>query len=218
MLNNRGENMANLNIWNKKDFQMCRAGAKCKTLATVRQIKKCIKWSYQRITRGYAECDKWSIDNYLQIIIPDMLQDLRDDRMGSPGFLGENYVNDKGVVVNDTCHEEWNKILDRMIFLWRETNEETCTMKNPYEEEYMNAFTEFIEKYGLFGEKLQTEDEQETARKSGMRRFHSMKELPEYKEICDKYSNEEDNIKKYRTKSKDEALDMLKEYFYCLWD
>ena len=38
-------------------------------------------------------------------------------------------------MVNDTCHEEWDKILERMIFLWRETDEESCSKKNPYEEE-----------------------------------------------------------------------------------
>jgi len=52
--------------------------------------------------------------------------------------------------VNDTCHAEWDIILERMIFLWRETDEETCSKK--------------------------------------------------------------------REKCKDEAIDMLKEYFFSLWD
>ena len=53
---------------------------------------------------------------YLQRLIPDMLQDLRDNRSGSPGYLGDNYKNEEGILVNDTCHAEWDKILDKMIF------------------------------------------------------------------------------------------------------
>ena len=45
-----------------------------------------------------------------------------------------------------------------------------------------------------------------------------MDELPAYKEIYDKYHEEESRIEKYREKSQGEALDMLKEYFYYLWD
>lgn len=121
--------------------------------------------------------------------------------------------------MNDTCHEEWDKILERMIFLWRESNECTCTMKNPYEEEHSKAHKEFIEKYGLLGEKLQTEEElEDNRRRGGGGTVHFMKELPEYKEISDKYLEEERKLEEYRNKSKDEALGMLKEYFFDLWD
>ena len=82
-----------------------------------------------------------------------MLQTLKDTRMGSPGFLGENYTDEDGMLVNDTCHEEWDSILDKMIFLWREAREETCSKKNIYDEEHSKA----------------------------------MDELPEYKDISDKY-------------------------------
>ena len=54
--------------------------------------------------------------------------------MGSPAYLGQNYTNEEGILVNDTCHEEWDKILDQMIFLWREIDENTCSQKNPYDE------------------------------------------------------------------------------------
>lgn len=43
-------------------------------------------------------------------------------------------------------------------------------------------------------------------------------ELPEYKEISDKYREEEKRLEEYRRKCKDEAIDMLKQYFYDLWD
>ncbi len=206
-------------IWNKEDFQMCGLGEESKIIAEIKHFRKCIRWSLQRIARGYADCDKWNMYGYLQNLIPDMLQDLREDRHGSPGYLGENYTNEDGILVNDTCHEEWNKILDRMIFLWRESNEDTCTMKNPYEEEHSKAHEEFIEKYGLLGEKLQTEEElAENQKRGGGGTVHFMDELLEYKEISDKYLEEERKLEKYRNESKDKAMDMLKQYFFSLWD
>lgn len=207
------------NIWDKEGFQMCGLGEKSKTIARIKYFRKCVRWSWQRIVHGYADCDKWNMYRYLQNLIPDMLQDLRDNRHGSPGCLGRNYTNEHGILVNDTCHEEWNKLLDRMIFLWRESNEDTCTRKNPYEEEHSKAHEEFTGKYGFWGEKLQTEEELEENRKrGGGGTIHFMKELPEYKEISDKYFAESRKLDEYRNTSKNEAMDMLKEYFFSLWD
>ena len=207
------------NIWNKEDFRMCGLGKKCKLVAIIKHTWKCLKWSRQRILRGYADCDKWEMFDYLQHLIPDMLQDFRDNRTGSPGYLGENYTNEEGILVNDTCHEEWDKILDQMIYLWKESTEDTCTRKNPYAEEYYKAHREFDKKYGVFGEKLQTEKELEENRKrGGGGKIHFMFEVPEYKDISEKYMEEEHRIDEYRSRCKDDALDLLKEYFFSLWD
>lgn len=206
------------NIWKKEDFQMCGLGEKSKFAAKIKHFKRCIYWSWQRITRGYAECDKWNMYVYLQNLVPEMLQDLRDNRMGSPGYLGENYTNKEGILVNDTCHAEWNKILDHMIFLWRESNEETCERKNPYDEEYGKAYKEFVKRYGLFGEKLQTEEELKESQKHGSRTMHFMDEISEFKEISEKYFAEDKELGKYRERCKNEAMDLLKEHFFALWD
>lgn len=207
------------NIWEKEGFLMCGMGEKSKIIAKIKYIRKCIRWSWQRIIRGYADCDKWNMYSYLQNLIPEMLLDMRDNRHGSPGYLGENYTNAEGILVNDTCHEEWNQILDHMIFLWREANEATCVRKNPYEEEYHKEYKEFEEIYGVLGEKLQTEAElEENCKRGGGRTIHFMDELPEYREISDKYFEEERKLAEYRSRCKDEALDLLKEHFYSLWD
>lgn len=207
------------NIWDEERFFMCELGEKCMFLAQIKHIKKCIRWSYQRATRGYSDYDKWNMYSFLQNLIPEMLQDMRDNRHGSPSYLGENYTNDKGILVNDTCHDEWDKLLDHMIFLWRESAEDTCTRKNPYEEEYDKAHAEFTDKYGFLGEKLQTEDElEENQKRGGGCRMHFMSELPEYKDIWDKYNAEELELDTYRLGCKNEAMDLLKKHFYALWD
>ncbi|MBR6383637.1 MAG: hypothetical protein IKS56_06590 [Lachnospiraceae bacterium] len=207
-----------INVWNKNDFLMSGFGKKFKLFAIIKHFIRCIKWSAQRITRGYSDPDVWEFNSYLQHLIPDMLQHLKDNRMGSPGFLGENYINEEGILVNDTCHSEWDKILDKMIFLWRESEESTCSKKNPFEEEFMKAFKEFEERFGFFGEGLLTPEEKEEAKKSNYTKVHFMEELPEYKELYEKHREEDKKIEKYQNDCKDEALDMLKEYFYSLWD
>jgi hypothetical protein len=35
------------------------------------------KWFFQRGLRGYAECDHWSLDNYLNDVIPGLVRDLK---------------------------------------------------------------------------------------------------------------------------------------------
>ena len=42
------------NIWNKEDFDMCGLGKKNKFIAKIKHIKRCIRWSKQRIVRGYV--------------------------------------------------------------------------------------------------------------------------------------------------------------------
>ena len=74
-------------------------------------------------------------------------------------FIGKNYVNEDGILVNDTCHAEWDRVLDRMIFLWRESSEETCSKKNPYERKHSEAYKKFSRRFGEFGEKLLTKEE-----------------------------------------------------------
>lgn len=118
-----------------------------------------MKYARQRAERGFSDEDLWNIDDWFLTLIPEMLEKYKKKRHGSPSCLGKEYTNDEGFLVNDTCHEEWDKILDEMIHLFRECREKTCSRKNPYEDEYSKASEEFTEKYGLLGKKLRTEEE-----------------------------------------------------------
>ena len=91
-------------------------------------------------------------------------------------------------------------------------------IKTTYYDEYDKAFEEFIEKYGILGDKLRTEAELENDKKFRVRTGHFMDELPQYKEISEKYFAEEKKLEEYRNKCKDDAIDLLKEHFYALWD
>lgn len=89
--------------------------------------------------------------------------------------------------------------------------------KEPYEEEYRKALREFQEKYGWFGEGLETEVERKANKGMG-HTVHFMRELPEYREIDKNYEDEERKIAEYRRQSQDEAFEMLKRYFAHLWN
>lgn len=94
------------NIWHIKDFQECMTGKNFKIHTLIKCFCRCIRWSWQRIKRGYADCDWWNMDSYLQRLIPEMLQELRTNRHGSPAYLGEIYTDEYGIQTNHTCHAE----------------------------------------------------------------------------------------------------------------
>ncbi len=205
-------------IWNRHDFMLCCAGNGYRLRPLFRHIGWCLKWSRQRIARGYCDADMWEMYGYLQKLLPDMLQTLKDYRHSSPGYLAESGADACGARPDSVSHAEWDRILDRMIFLWKETDEEMCSRKNPCEEAYLGALFEFEKKYGILGEKLQTKEEKETSRRGGGVTVHFMDELPEYREISERYQEEARKLEKYQSDCKDEAMDMLKQYFFDLWD
>lgn len=134
------------NVWERNTFKWYYR----KPWKLPRLLFKHIKYSWQRITKGYCDKDLWSIDSWFIKIIPDMLQQFKETRKGSPGCLGQVYVDDKGITCNDICHEEWDKILEEMIFLFREMDEDECQRENPYREEHEKTRNEFEEKNGSF--------------------------------------------------------------------
>ena len=52
-----------LNIWNCHDFAMVGLGEKSRIIAMIKHSGRCLKWSRQRVVRGYAEeCKDEAID------------------------------------------------------------------------------------------------------------------------------------------------------------
>ena len=127
-----------------------------KAVGVLKCFWKDLKYSHQRLRKGYCDYDLFSIYDWFLAVMPVMLQEYKDSRIGSPGELGENYPDEHGIMQNDTCHKEWDEILDRMIFLFQEADESTCKRLNPFDDEASRIYDEFDEKYGFFGEKLQT--------------------------------------------------------------
>lgn len=184
----------------------------------IRTFAKDLKCCKQRISRGWCDADLYSIHDWFLATVPAMLEQYQKTRHGSPGILGKNYQNQDGVFVNDTCHEEWDAILERMIFLFREADEYNCQRKNPCEDEYMRMRELFDREYGCFGEKLETPEEETERMRTGAHTVHFPSEVPEYAGIDEKYRAEEKKLEAYRNQCKDEAFQMFSKWFFHLWD
>lgn len=70
---------------------------------------------------------------------------------------------------------------------------------------------EFTEKYGFFGEKLETEEEKEKEKPRTLGSFHERDS--EYAAIDKLYHDEEKRIDEYREKCKDDVFNLMKKYF-----
>lgn len=168
------------------------------------------KYSFQRITKGYCDKDVWNMYDFIQTLMPAMLSELKENRHGYPVINIED--------TSEEAEKRWDKILSKMISAWRDSGEDTCSVKNPYEEEYTKALDEFTDKYGIFGEGLKSEEEKEREKTSPGRRMHFMDELPEYKDISKKHFDYERKLDAYREQKKNEAFNLTKKYFFGLWD
>jgi len=171
-----------------------------------------LKYCRQRIMNGYCDEDLYSIYDWFLDIVPSMLEQYRRTHHGSPSVLGENYTNENGILVNDTCHGEWDTILDRIIFLFREADEITCQRKNPYEEEHIEILEKFEKDYGFFGERLETPEEKENREQTGAHTVHFPEEVPEYAGIENKYRAEAKKLEEYREECKDEAFKLFSQW------
>lgn len=120
--------------------------------------------------------------------------------------------------MNDTCHKEWDAILERMVFLFHETDEHTCQQKSPYEDEYTRMCEEFEREYGRFGEKLETPEEETERIRTGAHVVHFPSEVPEYADIDERYKEEKRKLEAYREQCKDEAFQLFSKWFFHLWD
>ena len=164
---------------------------------------------FQRLRYGYCYRDVWSIDWWFVTVIPNMIHDLRINSHGYPGYFTE--TEEENV-------QKWNRILKRMEFLFREANEETCRRKNPYQDAHAHAMEDFTRKYGMFGEKLKTQEEKEQEKKKGFSRMYTMSDVPEYKELSDQWLAAENELTAYRDRCMKEGMKLFTRYFWNLWD
>jgi hypothetical protein len=76
---------------------------------------------WQRATRGWADCDTWSLDYYLNSWMPDALRHLKKHKHGVPMAVfptEPEFIDKDGNPTEEATHiaeEEWNKIIDKMI-------------------------------------------------------------------------------------------------------
>lgn len=47
-------------------------------------VPRFIKYAWQRASRGWADCDVWSMDDWFCDVVPGMLKQLADNKLGVP--------------------------------------------------------------------------------------------------------------------------------------
>ena len=179
-----------------------------KIIKLIRQIVRDIKWSHQRIWKGYCDYDLFSIDDWFTKIMPNMLKEFKKNRHSSP--VGSNCIA-HAIFMNEEerdqdFHSEWDKVLERMIFLLGEMDDATCSQQNPYEDEYFEVVHKLMKK------------PVENADGTFTRRYPNLADYPEYRELEEKYDEEEHRVNMYRQNCKEEFFKLFDECFYDLWD
>lgn len=147
-----------------------------------------IRFCYQRITRGYADRDLYNMDNWFINTISNMLKD----------FIKQH---DEIFVSN----EEMQQKIDRICYCLKESQEDTCSKVNEYEDEYTGL---------MFGDKKLSDIMVPCEDNNKLYRFE-FGEVPD--ELRENYRNRTIQINKYRENMKNEALNLFKEIFYSLW-
>lgn len=194
-------------------------------LKLIRRYFRQRKWARQRAARGYADCDVWDIRGWFLGVFPAMLDQMAEEAHGYPVFPGRLYLpeaaeQDAGTSAKEEKEteinfEEWQALLHRMAQKFRDADEDMCSMKNPYDNEWSQAYDEFTKEYGPFGRKLEKEA---IHRKDPSIRMHFPDEFPQWKGVMDKYREKETEIAKFRQKSLDEAMELFHKWFWNLWD
>ena len=207
------------NVWRPFRKDLYREGwYNRKITGVVREFGRDLRRSYERIRKGYCDFDTFDIDSWFLGLMPAMLQEFKDNLHGCP--VSEDSLSHSLLPDGDYSDDmkKWKNTLDQMIFLLKEANEDTCSRRNPYEEEYDRICDEFYKKYGAYGEELMTEEQRKAAEQNYGRRMHFPRDVKKYRSLTDKYMKEEYDIGQYRKDCKDEFFRLFSRWFYALWD
>lgn len=84
-----------------------------------RTFLKSLKWGYQRVTRGFADCDAWNLDCYYLNLFHETLNYFAEHHCGYPG--------DKEFDID----EKWTAYLKEMAQLFFQANESNDYYSTP---------------------------------------------------------------------------------------
>lgn len=156
----------------------------------VKRFFRCIKYSIQRITRGYCDQDIWNLNNSISVYLTSTIRHLAKHHWGYPGRSGERGETD----------EDWTKCLNGIADMFEWSSEDSDFFENPYEEAH-DAIIENCHNNQNFDN-----------------RRISFVYTPEEKKIIDKYKVCLQTQYKMRQYCLKEAFKELNEIYYYLWD
>lgn len=180
----------------------------------------------QRKQKGFSDSDCWSLNYWLGDTFPKMIRNLRDMKNSYPMCKFEEVdnfpkdwleleINKMNEVfksqhydASDELFNKWYLILTRIAYCLEQTNDELVKIVNEYEDEYnKQVWGDLSFKNLLIPIKLENNTN-----------AYKLNTNEPDDEIRKKYFEKEDEIAKYRDDMKNEAFDLLKKYFWDLWD
>jgi hypothetical protein len=173
----------------------------------IKEFPQYVKHIYQRAKKGYSYRDVWSIDYWFMEIMPEMLTDLKKTKHGVP----QQFIDSESDEDFEKGKKNWEETLDRMIFCFREMNDDACSMENEYADEYRkqrdkpNEGKPFKDWFIPCGER---DGEQ----------LYRLNEGEVEPELAENYHNKILEIEEYKDKMKNEGLELFSQYFWNLWD
>ncbi len=167
-----------------------------------------IRYSLQRIRRGYSDADASGFCRWFREVVPDMLRYL-EDRWEDPEWMDDD-EKEAELKKHGGFVDESSPKVKKITELLRESSEDTREKRNPYEAEYQMAEEKFAERYGPAGEKLGLKDEDGRP----VLCFSSMD--PEFEDISDKYFEENGRLAGYEHECLEEAFRIMADVFESL--
>ena len=197
-------------------------------------LRKFKDWNFerrmanQRKKKKYADCDCWGMHYWLSDTFADMFITLRDMKHGAPELEFEEFDSfpkdwldkelaeykvkqlENGYEYNIDIFAKWYIILTRIAYCLKQANEDITDIVNEYAEDFTQAVwgdSSFMEH--MVPCKFDS---------SGKPTCYELVTNEPSNELREKYFNREQEIFEYRDKMKDEAFDLIKKYFWNLWD
>jgi hypothetical protein len=196
----------------------------------------------QRKKRGFADSDCWEMRSYFSTIVPEMFRELAKMKNGAPQLEFEEFTTfpkdwieenskillaqkkEKGreekidVDGEEKFFDRWWFVLMRIAFCLEEADVDKDDIINEYEEEYhKQVFGERDDKLS-FKKWWDKNFEVVETDKKGKPKLYRLKTNEPDKDLEEKFWEREKEIEHYREERKNEAFDLIKKYFYCLWD
>ena len=178
----------------------------------IKKIPQEIKHVYQRVRKGYSYRDLWNIDYWFMEIMPNMLTDFKKNLNGCPSQFTNREDDGKEEQDVEKGIKEWEEVIERMIFCFREMNDDTCSMKNEFEDDYFEQWNKPNEGKTVKERFIPCgEDEQH----GKLYRLNKGEIDPELEK---KYRKKMLEIDAYKDKMKTEGFELFSKYFWHLWD
>ena len=194
----------------------------------------------QRYKRGFSDNDCWGMYYWFSDTLPKMIINLRNMKHGAPELpfeevdkFSKEWVEEKSKEINELKIKEgydpfditdsfdrWQLVLTRIAWCLEQASDEIVEIDNEYQEEYNKQVwgDSFFDTKIKFKDWWAAHTEVAEVDKKGKPKSYLLKTNEANKELKEKYWKREEEIANYRNQCKDEAFDLLKKYFYNLWD